>query len=141
MKRKLLLFMMLFTTLMGWSQNGSDPGDPGFLDQYAGFDFQGRFAAKVLSQEVNNFYLTDFSLLPSRFERIYFMNLSFSAEQIVNLRFEANRDIVCFKAHEKYPEAEIVKILDGLLEKTRSISSTWPTSQKDDWLMANDKYK
>jgi len=141
MKKILTFSLIFFSAFYGWAQDRVGPEDPGFPDQYAGYDFKDRFVALIVSDDLCNYYLVDFSKLPARFERVYFMNLSFNADQIVNIRVDAERNIVCFKARFKYSETEIEKVFDDLKQKTNDTATLWSANKKTEWLKENDKYK
>ncbi|MEI6435721.1 MAG: hypothetical protein WCP32_12810 [Bacteroidota bacterium] len=141
MKRILVFSLFLITVFSGWTQDRIPPNDPAYLDRYAGYNFNSRFFALINSDDLSAYYLVDFSKLPSRFERVYFMNLSFSADEIVNVRVDADRNIVCFKALFKYKETEIKKVFDDLKQKTNDVNTSWTSDKKTEWLKENDKYK
>lgn len=141
MKHIIAFSLVFFSAFCGWTQHVILPGEPGFPEQYADYDFKDKFATLIATDELNNYYLADFKEMPSRFERIYFMNMSFSADHLVNLYFDDEKNIVCFKAHVKYPEADILAKLEDLLTKTRLVYNTYTPDQQTEWLKNNDKYK
>ena len=140
MKPLFTIFFVCIFTAASLAQSSLSPGDPGFLDQYIHFDFKGNFASHILSEEESNYFLVDLTKIPSRFDRIYFMNLSFSAIEIVNVDFNVNKKVACFKGHIKYSQTTILAKFDELLTKTLLVSSTSSADQKEDWLKINDKY-
>jgi hypothetical protein len=142
MNRILFLAFVLFASLTVFSQHGVvDPNDPAFITKYASFDFQGKFSSAIDKDAANNYFLVDFSRLPSRFERVYFMDLSFSANEIVNIDPVITKDRVCFSANKKYSEDEVLKIFGELEKNVKSASSAWSEDKKSAWLQRNDKYK
>jgi len=85
---KLVLFfalMLLANITTSAQQIGVQPDDPSFVAKYADLDFNGKFATTIIKDDANNYFLLDFSLLPTRFDRVFFMNLSFSSEEIINI--------------------------------------------------------
>ena len=142
MIRVLFLFVVLLMKIPAMAQySGIQPDDPAFIARYAGFDFKGKFAAAIDKDEANNYFLLDFSKLPTRFERVYFMNLSFSSEQLVNIDPDIAKDRVCFMTSKKYSETEILQLFDEIRVKTNDTAGKWPEGQKSDWLKEKDKYK
>ncbi len=142
MKHFLLFSLIFLGTLTISAQNGGiQPDDPSFIKRYENFDFKGQFAVLIDKDTRNNYFLLDFSKFSSRFERVYFMNLSFTSSKIVNIDPNIARDRICFISNQIYNEADIVKIFDELKSKTTDISATWSQDEKSKWLKENDKYK
>lgn len=141
MKRLCFLFLAFAAFYAVSAQNAPQPGEPGFLEQYAHYDFKGNFSAVIKSDPASNYYLLDFSMLSTRFEKIYFMNKSFSVNEVVNLGYESGKNIVCFKSSTSYPVNEVTAKFNHLLKDTKEISRTWDTAAQSDWLLKNDKYK
>jgi hypothetical protein len=141
MKRFATSILFLLAVSGAFCQSEIKPGEPGYIDQFSKLNFNGKFALLVETDARSNYFLLDFSILKSRFERIFFMEKSFSVNEVVNLGFEAEKDRVCFKAAVNYSETEILQQFDLLLEKTKKISASWNDSEKSAWLLKNDKYK
>ncbi len=140
---RILFFTLIFiANLSVCAQSfGIQPDDPAFITKYENFDFKGKFAAKILKADVNNYFLLDFSKLPARFDRVYFLNLSFSATELINIDPSVTKDKVCFMSNEKYNEVDVLKVFDELNIRVAGISNSWPDNQKSEWLKDNDKYK
>ena len=142
MIRVFFLSLLLIANVMTFGQQADiRPGDTAFTAKYAKFDFQGNFAAVIEQDAMNNYYLLDFSLLPTRFERVYFMNLSFLSQELVNIDPEVSKNRVCYLSNRKYEADRILKILTGIKAKVIYTASTWTETEKAQWLTANDKYK
>ena len=147
MKKLFLLLSCLFFLGTGTlcAQQGNevqiDPGNPAFQALYQNFDFKGNFSSLVLQDAENNYYLVDFSKLPGRYEKVFFMNLTFSEGNIVNMDADLGHDKIWFLANKKYAEKDILKLFSTLKEKTDRSSQTLTGEQKSAWLKANDKYK
>ncbi|MEI7897501.1 MAG: hypothetical protein WCJ26_10735 [bacterium] len=142
MIRILSLSLLLIANVMVHGQQADfNPGDPDFVAKYAGFDFKGSFAANIEHDSMNNYYLLDFSMLPTRFERVYFMNRSFLSEEIVNIDPDVLKNRVCFSASTKYGVTDVLKIFNEIKVKVSITASSWSDAEKLEWLKANDKYK
>jgi len=140
---KLVLFfalMLLANITTSAQQIGVQPDDPSFVAKYADLDFNGKFATTIIKDDANNYFLLDFSLLPTRFDRVFFMNLSFSSEEIINIDPVVTRNRVCFMSNQKYSEVDVLKIFDEIKGKVVAISSSWSDDKKAEWLKDNDKY-
>jgi hypothetical protein len=142
MIRVFIIAMSLLVSLtLSAQQTGIQPADPAFIAKYANFDFKGNFAAAIDKDAANNYFLLDFSKLNSRFERVYFMNLSFSYDEIINIDPDIYKNRVCFMSHKNYSEADVLKIFDAIREKVLSAATSWSEDKQSQWLNVNDKYK
>jgi hypothetical protein len=137
-----LILALSFSVLSASAQeNGFNPSDPGCAERYAKFDFQGKFAALVFSDKVNNYYLVNFSLLPTRFEKIWFMNMAFKNGKVVNIDPNVSRSQVWFQSNLKYPSDEILLLFGQLRTRTGEAAVDLNGQQQEKWLRENDKYK
>lgn len=142
MKRLIFLIIILVASIAVRAQQGGvNPDNPAFIEKYAKFDFKEKFASVIDKDAVNTYYLLDFSKLPARFDRVYFMNLTFSYDKLVNIDPDIAKTRVCFMANGKYAGEEVIKLFDEILQKVISASSSWSEDQKSAWLTENDKYK
>ena len=132
---------LLVNLTLSAQQSEINPAYPGFITKYANFDFKGSFAAAIDKDAANNYFLIDFSKLNSRFERVYFMNLSFSYDEIINIDPDINKNRVCFMSHKNYSVADVLKTFDAIKEKVLLTSSSWSEDKESQWLNVNDKYK
>ena len=103
-------------------------------------DFDGHFAVRAVSEGDYEYYVTDLTQLPSRFERIYFLNLSYADHRLVNIDPDIENSQLWFKAHYQYPENEIICLLDDFRKETLKISQSWTDSEKQSWLKKYDKF-
>lgn len=108
------------------------------LNQYS---FNGAFAIFIRDDETSNYFMVDGAILPSRFERIYFMELSFCFSELVNMGFNPDCERISFKADKRYDRSAILSRLTDCKDKTRQISGVWSNEQKIKWLQEHDKYK
>lgn len=137
------IFMVLLAGLNGniLAQNGQfDPSDPAVNSLYSRIDFQGKFAVRITDAGRNNYFLADFTRLPGRFEKIWFMNLVHHDDIVVS----ADRDIagerVWFMADRRYSDKEVTERMDELLKQTLDESSRMSAEEKESYLKKNDKY-
>ncbi|MDP1622574.1 MAG: hypothetical protein Q8M08_09590 [Bacteroidales bacterium] len=141
MKRLLFFTPMFFAILtVSAQQPGVQPDDPAFIAKYANFNFKGKFASVIESDGINNYFLLDFSQLPTRFDRVYFMNVSFASKEIINIDPDLNKTRVCFMANVKYDQNEVLAIYDDIKKKVVETSFSLPADKKAEWLKNNDKY-
>ena len=142
MKRVSFLAMMLVACVtLSAQQPVVQPDDPAFIAKYANLDFRGRFALAVDKDASNNYFLLDFSKLSTRFEKVCYMNLSFTYHELVNIDPDITKTRVCFSASRNYAETEVIKLFDEIKEKVNSMAASWSEDRKSDWMKSNDKYK
>jgi hypothetical protein len=142
MIRSLIILLFCYYSLAAFSQHEAfNPADSAFQRKYANVDFNGKFAIMIGTSGRNSYFLVDFSSLNSRFERVYFMNLSFTKNKIVNIDPDISKNRICFLADQRYGLNEITSLFDELKGNTINISSTWSHEEQNRWLKANDKYK
>ncbi len=143
MTRAFFLALILFVSVAMSAQDnkGIQPEDPAFIAKYADFKFMGQFAVSIEQNDLKKYFLLDFSIFTSRFERVYFMNLSFTSKEIINIDPDITKDRICFMSDRTYPETEIKAIFDDLKKMTITVATTMPEAEKLRWLKENDKYK
>ena len=138
----LLLFLLAgIRTSVKAQQFNIDPNDSVFIRKYASYDFKGKFAVKAESDDRNNYYLLDFSNLPGRFERVYFLNLSFKTTEIINLDANISRDKIWFLSDKRNPEKQVIDLFLDLKKRSLEAATVYSDQQKAQWLKDNDKYK
>ncbi len=144
-----LFFRTVFVTclFLGYAmvsiaqEENVDPADSAFNAKYASFDFKSRFAAVATTDSRNNYYLVDFTKLPDRFERVWFMNLVFQHPEVVNIDPDIRKVKLWFQSDHRYPVKEVIDLFDNLMNKTKEAAQSTTTPEKVSWLKNNDKYK
>jgi hypothetical protein len=149
MMTKIKLFF-LFLILATYAGNASgqqmdgkyiNPKDPEFRKKYEQANFDGKFAILAETDETNNYFIADFSQLPSKFEKVFFLNLVFKNDKLVNIDSDVTQVKIWFLASKRYQQKEILAIFDRLKEKTTSAGKSFTEPEKEQWLLKNDKYK
>jgi hypothetical protein len=141
--RTTLLCFLLFLATVGMGQAGSDGNNAIFSDPLLTYDqsqFNGRFAVMALSQEDFDYYVTDITKFSGRFEKIYFLNLTYGDNRIVNIDADIEKPQLWFKAHYQYSQNEMTCLLDDFMKETNKISLSWTESDKAAWLQKFDKF-
>jgi len=141
----LILFLFLWIlpamNLLSAQEVEFNPSDSAFHARYAAIDMQGGFCMMVFTGERKNYYLADFSMLPDRFDKIWFMNLVFRDTIVVNADGAIDRERVWFTAGNIYPDKEVMARMNALLRETQRTSQAMPAVEKMDYLRLNDKYQ
>jgi hypothetical protein len=104
-------------------------------------EFQGRFSVKVTSDGDFDYYVVDLTDFSDRFERVYFVNLTYSQSKLVNMDRSVDKGQYWFKAYYTYKEEEITCIFKDLKEETLKVAAEMNPSEKSSWLSSNDKFK
>ncbi len=118
-----------------------NPQDPAFRAQYDTVQFGDRFSVCVLSDSGHDYYLVDFARLADQFERVYFMNLVFRGDQVVNLDGDLEQDHIWFSAMKGSPVQEINSYFLKLKRKCEQASASFSEHEKTEWMNKNNKYK
>jgi hypothetical protein len=118
-----------------------DPKDQAFRAKYENIDLAGMFSALALSDDQNNYYIADFTLLEGKFEKVWFLNLVFKGDKVVNIDPDILQKRVWFLAVKSIPEKTVNDYLLSLKEKTLKASATFTEGEKSEWLQKNDKYR
>ncbi len=140
-----LLIFLLISGSMVIAQEVStlqiDPSNPEFRTQFSKLEFKDRFAVLATSDGANNYFMADFSQLPGKFEKIWFLNLIFQSSRIVNIDPGIDRNRVWFLASRKFSEKEVLDEFEELKVRTMKESSQMTETEKSEWMKINDKYK
>jgi len=104
-------------------------------------EFQGRFSVKVTSDGDFDYYVIDMTHFSDRFERVYFINMTYSQSKLVNMDRSVDKGQYWFKAYYTYKEEEIICIFKDLKEETLKVAAAMTSSEKSSWLSSNDKFK
>jgi hypothetical protein len=104
-------------------------------------EFGDRFSVLVNSEDDYDYYAIDLTKLGDRFERIYFMNLTYQDHRLINLDPDIEKAQIWFKAFHQYNETEITCLFNDLKEKTAIAGRDMSAEEKSAWLAKNDKFK
>ena len=137
---------MIFITISSvWGQEvkttSINPEEPGFRLRFSQVSFNGNFSVMAIGDEVNNYYMADFTQLPDKFEKVYFINLVYNSGKIVNIDADIQQDRVWFLANKKYSEKETTETFGQLRDKTLKAANTMTTREKETWMVKNNKFK
>lgn len=143
MKIVLLLWMtILFSFTHG--QSDGNIGDIGQQPQlsllFEQQDFGDRFSVLVFSDDYYDYYVIDLTKLGSNFEKVYFMNLTYTDPRVVNLDADLEKDQTWFKAYFKYKEDEISCLFKDLKEKTEETRLGMTNEEKSAWMAKFNKF-
>lgn len=132
----LLLFSVFFSIFSATSQTIGENGTLPVIDQEK---FEGRFCLSIPSDGDFNYCIVDLDKLDGRFERVYFLNLTYKETKIINIDPDITKSQLWFKSYYLDEEKEISRLLEDLRKKTRDASLSMSGEEKDSWLMKNDK--
>ena len=144
-KFSILTLLVLLFNLPAFTQESAEkyinPADPSFTAKYDHLQFNDKFVILAESDAANNYFITDFSRLESRFEKVYFLNMTYGTSKIVNLHADLTQKRIWFLAKKLYTVEEIKSVFTDLLDQTRKKSSSLSDNEKNTWLKEHDKYK
>jgi len=104
-------------------------------------EFGDRFSVLAFSDDRYDYYAIDLTKLGGRFERIYFMNLSYADPRVVNLDGDIDKDQTWFKSYYTFKEDAITCMFKGLKEKTDETCLEMTAEEKSAWITKFDKFK
>jgi hypothetical protein len=140
------VFLLMLTVLISVS-NGQSISKPAGNGQQSEVslvfnqqDFGSRFSVLFYSDDNYDYYVIDLTKLGDRFERVYFMNLTYTDARIVNLDSDIDKDQTFFKAYYKYKDEEITCLFKDLKEKTEETRLGMTTEEKSAWMAKYDKF-
>ena len=117
------------------------PSDPDFRAKYADVEFGENIAVKVIESQAKNYFIVDLTKFNSRFEKIWYINLVFKEEKIVNIDPDIANDRLWFQASRQYDESDVLELFASLKEKTDQVSLKMTLQEKKEWMVKNDKYQ
>lgn len=103
-------------------------------------EFDGRFCVLGERTGENNYYVADLTRFPDRFSRIYFLNLVFKEQIVVNIDPNIEKDQLWFKSHVTFPEEDVICRMDELLEETLESQQGMTEGERAAWMEKYDKY-
>ncbi len=104
-------------------------------------DFGDKFSVFYSSDEQFDYYVVDLTKFEDRFQRVYFMILSYKEPRLVNLDGDINKDQTWFKSYYTSKETEITCLFNDLKEQTGQAATNMTAQEKSEWLNSNDKFK
>jgi hypothetical protein len=137
----LTLISVTFIQAQQTSTASIDPTDPAFRQKFSKVDFDGKFYFLAVKDAVNDYYMADFTRLPGKFERVYFVNLVYKSDKIVNIDADLSQDRVWFMVSNKYSKQEAGDEFVRLLDRTLKAAETMSPTEQDEWMKKNDKFK
>jgi hypothetical protein len=136
-----ILFSISFVRAQDRVHASINPEDPAFREKFSTLDFDKKFYLLAVTDEVNYYYMADFTQMPDKFERVYFINLVYQSDKIVNIDHDLSQSRVWFLVNKKYSKKEVGEEFDLLKDKTITASSTMTKEEKNAWMMKNEKFK
>ena len=103
-------------------------------------NFNGQFCVAAIAFEYDNYYVTNLTEFSSRMERIYFLNLVYKENKIVNIDAGIDNDQMWFKSHDANTEEEIICLMNDLRDQSKTEVKTFTEKEKEAWLEKHDKF-
>ncbi len=128
-----IVFALFFMTISALAQESDLQ-----FDQHK---FGDRFCVLAVDDGENNYYVTDLTKLPSRFERIYFLNLVYKEKIVVNIDPDIDNEQMWFKAFDITAEEEVICLINDLKDEALEANAQFSDEERSTWLEQYDKYK
>lgn len=133
-----VLLVSLLLSFTGNSQEIIYNNEP--VLEFSQDDFGDRFCVMAQGDSDASYYVIDQTKLPGEFGRIYFLNLIYQDNKVVNIDPDIHDDQMWYKASSSYTDEEIVCLMDELREKTIQKESSLNQDEKASWLKKNSKF-
>lgn len=117
-----------------------DPSDREFAKRYDTLEMNGAFCVSVAESGALRYYLADFSKLPDRFKKIWFINLVHADSKVVSADVHIEHARVWFQASVTIPSKEVIDRMNELLNSTLETAAGMTLLEQEDYLKKNDKY-
>ena len=132
--------LMISSRLAAQCGHPAVPSDTGSREWINQIRFDGSLAKKVCSDSVRDYYLMDLTKFSCRFELLWFMNLVFQDDKLVNIDPNVDHDRMWFTAVRRYPEQEILEVFGSLFRRAQERTGQLSLQEQENWLKRNDKY-
>jgi hypothetical protein len=143
-----LLVQMFLIPFFAFNQNGHYLGkekniDNNFLLKKAGnTNFNNNPAALIFKDIKNSYYAVDLSKLPSRYEKIRFLEYTYNSKELTNIYNDINGKYMLFLVDNSLNIApsRITDILSGFKSETEKELKGMNEQEVKTWLKEHDKY-
>lgn len=103
-------------------------------------EFGERFSVLTYTDVNYDYYAVDLTKLGGKFERVYFMNLTYEDPRLVNLDADLSKEQTWFKSYYTNKEDVITCLLKDLREKTDKASISMTSDEKSAWMNKYNKF-
>jgi hypothetical protein len=135
-----ILLIFTIATYSGYGQQNDNSSDQSVKFHFDQKDFGDRFCVAADNDADYNYYVINMEKFAGRYEKIYFLNLVFTNDKIVNIDAEIDNTQLWFKSSIQNPENDITCLMDDLKKQTDQAASKLSGAEKTAWLKTNDKY-
>ena len=125
------------------AQNDSYMGNENeLLSKAESTDFSDNISAKLFQDEKNSYFAVDVSKLPSKYEKIRILELSFAGNTLVNIGSDKNMKFYFFLVNNTLNKTteEINKLFNEFSVQAKAELQTMNEEQIRLWLIQHDKY-
>jgi len=138
--KNLFFLLLVISGLQVFSQQASFSGDSEPRLVFNQGDFGERFAVLADYDREYNYFVTDLTKMPSRFQRVYFLNLVFADQQVISLDSDLSKDQLWFKVPSALTEQEAVCKFDDLRAEAMKAENGMTENERQQWLAGHDKF-
>ena len=103
---------------------------------FRSFQFEGKFAAHLVTDDHSNFFLLDLSLLNGEFEKVYFIKEVYKNQLFIQHGHGMPADKGWVITDTKTVPENVIKMLTNLLASVKLVSSGMSESEKKSWLIS-----
>jgi len=139
--KSLIVLFSVLLVMVGQSVTAQDQSQfDAWEKQIEVTGFGDKFAMTPGSDQDYDYYLVDLTKLASRFERIYFLNLAYKSDSIVNIDPDINDTKMWFKAYHQFTPAEVECLFNTYKDEATNAYKDFSADEREAWLKSHDKY-
>ncbi len=142
-----LMLFLSFTGLLNaqndnYIGNETELSESELLSKAESADYSNNISAKLFQDERNSYFAVDISKLPSKYEKIRILELSFTNKTVVNIGSDNNMKFYFFLVNNALNKSteEINKLFSEFGAQSKAELQTMNEEQLRLWLIQHDKY-
>jgi hypothetical protein len=139
--KKILFLLMIISGYSSYAQQdlGVDESAPRLVFNQA--DFGDKFAVLADDDQSYNYFVTDLTKLPTRFQKVYFLNSVYSDHQVISIDSDLSKDQLWFKVPATMTERDALCKFDDLKSEAVKAENSMTPEERLSWLAGHDKFQ
>lgn len=138
--KKILFLLLIVSGIQSFAQQSpaSDDSTPRLV--FSQEEFGNRFAVLAEDDQIYNYYVTDLTKMPTRFQKVYFLNSVFADREIISIDSDLSKDQLWFKVPATVSEQDALCMFDDLKSEAVKVEGAMTEEERQSWLAGHDKY-
>jgi hypothetical protein len=136
----MLFLLFIISSFQSFSQQSPATDDSSPRLVFSQEDFGDRFAVLAEDDQTYDYYVTDLTKMPTRFQKVYFLNLVFADREIISIDSDLSKDQLWFKVPATVSEHDALCRFDDMKAEAARMEGTMAEEERQTWLAGHDKY-